>query len=255
MRSEIGIIYSAPMILARKANRKSQSRRLVRIAKVYEPDFGKPILDKAWIDTSYLKPEFGNVPCLKIRFDGNGQADMETVQRHFPRWEPGDLLVARETYTVTAWKQYPKFHSLYRLTGYYNADNQKFQIFLNKAESKKFGRRKRKTGTIPAIFMYRSLSRFTDEVTKVRVQRVQKITEKDAKAEGVNNSHAARWPDGDPGYIYDVLRRNYSLLWNSLHGLGAWDRNDWVWVIEFKPAPPVKRRTKRWLDRRFGARR
>ena len=254
MRSEIGIIYSAPMVLARKAGRKSQTRRPVRIAKVYEPDFGKPVLDKAWIDTSYLKPACGNVPCLKIPFDGNGQKGMETTQRHFPKWEPRDLLWTRETHTIMSWKRLSsKFQSVYRLTGYYTADRQKFQICLTVAESRKFHRRQRQVGTIPAIFMYRSLSRFQDVVTKVRVERVQQITEKDAKAEGVPDRHDVFHPSLQ-SRMFNVHTRNYAALWDSIHGRDAWDRNDWVWIVEFKPAPK-RRRPKRWLDRRKGARR
>lgn len=253
MKSQIGIIYSAPMILARKAGRKSQTRRLVRIAKMHEPDYGKPVIEKGWIDTSYLNQACGNVPCLKIPFDGNGQKDMETTQRHFPDWEPGDLLWARETYTVTAWKRLSsKFRGLVRLTGFYNADNQKFQLFLTVAASKKFVRRKRKLGKIPAIFMFRSLSRFTDEVTKVRVERVQNISERDAVAEGVTPSgrrKTHKWKNGK-----DVShRREYEYLWRQLNGADSWKENPWVWVGEFKPAPHPKKRTKRWLDRRFGA--
>lgn len=249
MKSEIGIIYSAPMVLARKAGRKSQTRRLVTICKVHEPDFGKPVLEKAWIDTSYLKPSYGNVPCLKIPFDGNGQKDMETQHRHFPPWEPGDLLWTRETHTITAWKRLPpKLHSIFRLTGYYDADGQKFQLFLTEEQSRKFARRKRKTGKIPAIFMYRSLSRFQDRVTKVRVERVQQITERDAMAEGIDPARSVLQPQK---WSHVAAYRN---LWETIHGVGTWNLNDWVWIIEFKPAPK-RRRPKRWLDRREGARR
>lgn len=279
MKSQIGIIYSAPMIMARKAGRKSQTRRLVRITKTYEQDYGKPVLDKGWIDTSYLIKARGNVPCLKIPFDGNGQEDMQTTHRHFPDWEPGDLLWARETYTVTAWKRLSsKFRGLVRLTGFYNADNQKFQLFLTVAESEKFVRRKRKLGKIPAIFMFRSLSRFTDVVTQVRAQRVQGITNRDAWSEGLSKCPSRfngvlvseRDPSrgakglafaagfaGSPKYVF-------SKVWESIHNPhgycvddapNSWAANPWVWVIEFQPAAQPKKRTKRWLDRRFGARR
>lgn len=244
------------MILARNLGLKSQTRRLVRITKVYEPDYGKPVLDKAWIDTSYLKKQFGNVPCLKIRFDGNGQKDMETSHRHFPDWEPGDLLWVREAHTITAWKRLPpKFHSVYRLNGFYNADGQKFQLFLSIEESAKFEKRKRKIGSIPPIFMYRSLSRGTDQVTRVRVQRVQDITEKDVTAEGLRCDARGLWawpgyPGGSSNPIYA-----YELLWKLIHGEDSWEDNPWVWATEFETAPQPKKRSKRWLDRRLGARR
>jgi len=54
----------------------------------------------------------------------------------------------------------------------------------------------------------------------VRVERVQEISAVDVTALGYNRK------DG-------VLRSQYRTTWNSIHGDGAWERNDWVWVIEF----------------------
>lgn len=93
----------------------------------------------------------------------------------------------------------------------------------------------------PSIHMPRSASRITLEITKVRVERLQDISEEDAKAEGVtptgrHTTHRYRANDNeDHGH-----RLEYRKLWNSLHGKGAWDRNDWVWVIEFRLSQKCK---------------
>ena len=75
----------------------------------------------------------------------------------------------------------------------------------------------------PSIHMPRWASRITLEVTGVRVERVQEISESDAQAEGI-----ARGPYGVPGRFADT--------WNDLYakkGLG-WDVNPYVWVVEFR---------------------
>ncbi len=76
----------------------------------------------------------------------------------------------------------------------------------------------------PSLFMPRWASRITLEITNIRVERVQEITEEDAFKEGVI---PLQMDQGDP-------RPCFEGLWDSINGKGAWKRNDWVWVIEFK---------------------
>lgn len=78
-----------------------------------------------------------------------------------------------------------------------------------------------------SIFMPRWASRITLEITDIRVERLQDISEKDAIAEGVQNT--IYWREERPASIC------YSLLWESINGEGSWDASPWVWVIEFKP--------------------
>lgn len=70
----------------------------------------------------------------------------------------------------------------------------------------------------PSIHMPRWASRILLEVVSVRVERLQDISVHDAIAEG----------------LYYGRREDFESLWASIHGPGSWDRNDWVWVIEFK---------------------
>jgi hypothetical protein len=78
----------------------------------------------------------------------------------------------------------------------------------------------------PSIHMPRWASRITLEVTKVRVERLQDISEDDAGDEGAPREtiHA----------MNNTARMWYRSLWNSLHGVEKWDENPWVWVIEFR---------------------
>lgn len=79
----------------------------------------------------------------------------------------------------------------------------------------------------PSIFMRRADSRTTLEITDVRVQRVQEISEEDAIEEGCPGDHAA---DRDLDAV-DEYRR----LWDSINGKRSpWESNPWVWAITFR---------------------
>ena len=82
----------------------------------------------------------------------------------------------------------------------------------------------------PSIHMPRWASRLTLEVTEVRVQRLQDISEEDAKAEGVEMI------DGDPTPPeWWSYRQEFGHLWDSLNAKRApWDSNPWVWAVSFR---------------------
>lgn len=83
----------------------------------------------------------------------------------------------------------------------------------------------------PSIFMPRWASRITLEVTGVRVERLQNISEADAVAESVT----ADCPIGHiPAHAKAPHTYCYAQLWESINGAGSWDKNPWVWVVEFK---------------------
>lgn len=81
----------------------------------------------------------------------------------------------------------------------------------------------------PAIHMHRSFSRITLEVVRVRVERLQEITEEDAAAEGLEFD-----VDGTPESIFGDG-------WDAMYARKpelAWSANPWVWVVEFKRIKP-----------------
>lgn len=78
----------------------------------------------------------------------------------------------------------------------------------------------------PSIHMPRWASRITLEITGIRVERLQDISEDDARAEGVT---AIPLPGGKRCYVAE-----FSNLWESINGDGSWNLNPWVWVVEFR---------------------
>lgn len=75
----------------------------------------------------------------------------------------------------------------------------------------------------PSIHMPRWASRIILEVVSVRVERLQGISEEDAKAEGI------------PEECANISIDTFAALWQSINGPGSWEANPWVWVVEFGP--------------------
>jgi len=89
----------------------------------------------------------------------------------------------------------------------------------------------------PSIFMPRWACRVILEITAVRVERLQDISEEDAKAEGVDTSVTHPSPTGVGKFRvknYVFAREAYADLWRLINGHDSWAQNPWVWVIEFK---------------------
>lgn len=141
----------------------------------------------------------------------------------------GELLYVRETWRIGGWGDCACYEPCGRCVvgkPMYAADFG--------SESSEWGPWK------PSIHMPRWASRLTLEITDVRVERLQDISESDARSEGVlyvpGHGEISKWElDADPGYSnYLNCRSGFSELWVSINGAGSWDANPWVWVVEFK---------------------
>jgi hypothetical protein len=100
----------------------------------------------------------------------------------------------------------------------------------------------RRKKNVPSIHMPRWASRINLEVTEVRVERLQAITEEDARAEGVEQEFRTVIPmDGKPvgcakPYSMPVSHRaGFANVWGRVYGAElGWEANPWVWVVGFK---------------------
>lgn len=90
----------------------------------------------------------------------------------------------------------------------------------------------------PSIHMPRWASRIDLEITNVRVERVQDISEEDARAEGISLTDKIsihddeRYSLGSSTIEYPRTIKKFASIWDSIYK--NWDENPWVWVIEFK---------------------
>lgn len=153
--------------------------------------------------------ENGLLRWVKFPLDICLDSHSDVVARYSPYGHKGDVLWVRECFSMTA-----DGHVHY------------------KATDMPVGQWK------PSIHMPKYLSRITLEVTDVRVERIQDISDEDAKAEGVTPVD----PNGEGLASYIVKRTGnrhkpaFSMLWDDINeprGYG-WDANPWVWVVTFR---------------------
>ena len=81
----------------------------------------------------------------------------------------------------------------------------------------------------PSIHMPRWASRITLEITDIRVERLQEISEEDAGKEGMKAFFS-----NHPLAFTRSFAEHFEDTWSFTYGSDAWKKNPWVWVIEFK---------------------
>jgi hypothetical protein len=238
--NEHPILFNREMILALHAGRKTQTRRIVNPA---------PIADDRFIG-GY------KIAMPKSRYTGmqtGGEISVEAAYVHTccPYGSPGDRLWVREAWRVSHKHDYlaPRDLPFERgMTIMYGAGGSRahnaageyvndpcYPLTLPAWAGK--GR--------PSIHMPRAASRTTLEITGVRVERLQDISEADAEKEGVNRlangspywrNYVTSRPDhGTYDYTCLSARESFSTLWDSINearGFG-WETNPWLWVVDF----------------------
>ncbi|EPO5624634.1 hypothetical protein ACUB6C_002864 [Klebsiella pneumoniae] len=89
----------------------------------------------------------------------------------------------------------------------------------------------------PLIHMPRWASRILLEITDVRVERLNAISEEDARAEGIIDGGCLNCGEPEPCGCANPepdATDAFAYLWQSIYGQDNWNANPWVWVIEFK---------------------
>jgi hypothetical protein len=88
-------------------------------------------------------------------------------------------------------------------------------------------------------FLPRWASRITLEVAEVRAERLQSITEADARAEGVTRKPMGIDMDTGAPLELEPARAAFAALWDSINGKRApWTENPWIWVVSFRRVTP-----------------
>ena len=212
------IIFSAPMVRALLDGRKSQTRRILGNSGPGRGRFNIFSAQIGWSDSYVLDP--GNA----------GWRERDTP------YAPGDRLWVRECWrTASAYDDLSPSQMGGEEPIRYEAD-QTWQTWG-------WGRPHSTGRHRAARHMPRWASRLTLLVTDVRVQRLQDISEADAKAEGSFLGRCKCMPPQKSGDAINRMFRQtwcrycgqeFSDLWNSIHGPDAWDANPWVAAISFE---------------------
>lgn len=92
---------------------------------------------------------------------------------------------------------------------------------------------------IPSIHMRRESSRITLEVESVRVERLNEVSEDDAKAEGIcqfqiGGIKAYGLNEADRDSMHATAKDAYRSLCQSINGPGSWAANPWAWAVTFR---------------------
>ncbi|GKQ09109.1 hypothetical protein NUKP79_28300 [Klebsiella quasipneumoniae] len=196
---EKGLIFNSEMVRAILDGRKTQTRRPIK-----------------WKQTRFT--EIGE------REDGSKWPWSEDAEHACDFWHPcpfgavGDRIWVRET-----WNKYGGLLT-YRADHDWIDDMRKETVCTAK--------------WVPSIHMPRWASRILLEITDVRVERLNAISEEDATAEGVPPAGSLLpdylgtflTPKGD----FATAKVAFQRLWESIYGEESWKANGWVWVISFK---------------------
>ncbi|HCD9835147.1 hypothetical protein QK382_18415 [Pseudomonas aeruginosa] len=199
------ILFTGPMIRAILEGRKTVTRRAVK-------DTGFYAIDAAI---------HGNEVALRER---------EALSTRCPFGQPDDRLWVREAWAADAQVDAIAPRDLSQGEPiWYPAD---FSVRQTGCSMISKGRGR------PSIHMPRWASRILLEITAVRIERLQDISEKQALAEGVElEGEGVCWA-GAAGTASDSPVESFRLLWELINGAGSWNANPWVWVVEFKRVTP-----------------
>ncbi|UEW68593.1 hypothetical protein [Burkholderia gladioli] len=218
------ILFSAPMVRAILDGRKTQTRRVVKhqppedVAPITVARYHPTIIDRHG-DEAPGDEVFG-------AYSEDGVWGCKC-----PYGEPGDRLWVRET-----WRGVVEINPPGKTTELGVARYVPDQEYCRRVEYQATHERDGEPWR-PSIHMPRWASRITLEITGVRVERLQDISEQDAIAEGIERTSDGFSVDGGRHFHAARARDSFASLWDSLNeerGLG-WEANPWVWVIEFQP--------------------
>jgi len=197
------ILFSTPMVKALLEGRKTQTRRII-------------------------KPQ-GRAVCFDVAMHKDGSdkwpRNLDADERYIsdmncPYGKVGDILWVRETWGLDYFGYARPWHfkegiKVEQRDIIYRADDEDRDKRFLLDESWK-----------PSIFMPRAACRIRLEIIDIKVERVQNITDEDSLAEGVLMNQNI--------FSTGELKEAYKQLWCKINGSESWNKNPWVWVIEFK---------------------
>ena len=213
---ETGLMFKAPLVLAILSGQKTQTRRIIK---------NQPF-DVSWSKRDH---EIGYVTGRASQGD---EADgLAAYTKHgggtwcakSPVGQPGDRIYVREAHA-----HHPQFPQMaFRAVGeeFEDADGWRWEPKWT-----------------PAIHMKKEEARIWLEITGVRVERLQQITEADCIAEGIAYDPGEGGVFHVPGFAgcsSDAATGAFQKLWESTGG--DWAANPWVWVIDFKTISTTSR--------------
>lgn len=204
------ILFSAPMVKSILEGRKTQTRRIMR----RQPDAVEYF--RSGVITTDTDAQNAILRCYNnpkgFKKCASGWSASATYKTPFSEFNVGDRLWVRETFRYFDSSNEcgcsdfpcpcpPNGKPLYKATHATGCE----EIWK------------------PSIHMPRSACRIVLEITKIRVERLNDISESDCLKEGVGSA-----------FLRDCKKPKFMQLWKEIYGADSWTVNPWVWVVEFK---------------------
>lgn len=226
------ILFSGSMVQAIMTDSKTQTRRLI-----------KPQPKKGFITTAFdFKKDFW---CSKRMIEMN-PSRFEITELFKPLCKEGDILWVRETWAETInvnaideWSERAHLR-----TDDCDSDRP-WSVIIYRADGEwqwtdGDGFHTERSYWKPSIFMPKEAARNFLQVTAVRTEKLQDISEEDAKAEGAKKGVFLYGPNqtkndfqlelNPHGTYYD----GFKYIWHQINGADSWNANPYVWVYNFK---------------------
>lgn len=252
--TERPILFSGEMVRAILEDRKTQTRRIVKLPadvtegpRYWTTPTGRPQEGYADPGVNYWTPSGNHIDRCPYGFRGDHLWVRETWQDVHP------LQVAEGRYSQEGRAGIPgppivQYRTIYRADGEYprihfnhpdgtHVDDRPYRSVCTGEDCTRSHLHPEEAfhGWTPSIYMPRWACRLTLEITEIRVARLQDISEDDAIAEGCD----AVSMDAVPRQATWSRKQDFAQLWDSLNAKRApWNSNPWVWVVSFRRVRP-----------------
>ncbi|EOE1079884.1 hypothetical protein ACJ99F_003425 [Klebsiella pneumoniae] len=233
--TERGMIFNAEMVRALLDDRKTQTRRIMKPQPEPCPRGGH------WWPSNVFKTMLHVEEEMQNGKGGWGGL----VGDACPFGDVGDRIWVREAYrfpaslddvsptgvgemAVATGYRKPWAPTFYEFTGTFSDGWKGFETSPKVSDAGKLR---------PSIHMPRWASRILLEITDVRVERLNAISEEDARAEGIIDGGCLNCGEPEPCGCANPepdATDAFAYLWQSIYGQESWNANPWVWVIEFE---------------------
>ncbi|WP_323093728.1 ASCH domain-containing protein [Klebsiella quasipneumoniae] len=218
---ERGMIFNGEMVRALLDGRKTQTRRPVKFP-VHDKNLGCELAGNELAGElsagDYLNSAFGKPgDRIWVREAYRFPASLDDVSPT----GVGEMAVA------TGYRK-PWAPTFYEFTGTFSDGWKGFETPPKVSDAGKLR---------PSIHMPRWASRILLEITDVRVERLNAISEEDARAEGIIDGGCLNCGEPEPCGCANPepdATDAFAYLWQSIYGQESWNANPWVWVISFK---------------------
>ncbi|WP_200782950.1 hypothetical protein [Klebsiella variicola] len=223
---ERGMIFNAEMVRALLSGRKTQTRRIMKV----QPESNQ--LGLLLITDSTKRSDIGKYHWAESNATGN---HVRSKLFSCPFGAVGDRIWVRETWSSDFANYYPNDRV------WYAADNNR-RLDIEVVDGVRGIYSPESDVHVPfrwqpSIHMPRWASRILLEITDVRVERLNAISEKDARAEGIIDGGCLNCGEPEPCGCANPepdATDAFAYLWQSIYGQESWNANPWVWVIEFE---------------------